>query len=131
MDYFVPIRIVVSTNILKWVNKLKSINKFNQTFILKYNHPSIFNLIYNRKPLTTGLNILITLLKLGGFDKIDLYGFTFYKDWNNSILRTDGGLSLGISSAHDYDFEKTFIFNKLDEYNEDKNVITFYGNSTL
>jgi hypothetical protein len=131
LDYFVPIRIVVSTNVSKWINTLKTINKFNQTFILKYNHPSIFNIVYTRKPLTTGLNTLITLLKLGGFSEINLYGFTFYKDWENSILRTEAGLKTGISTAHDYNFERTFIFNKLDEYNKDKNVITFYGNSTL
>jgi hypothetical protein len=130
LDYFVPIRIIVCNNVTKWINKLKTINKYNQTFILKYNHPSILNIDYG-KSLTTGLNTLITLVKLGGYAKIDLYGFTFYKDGKNSILRTDAGLASGISNVHDYEFEKEFIFDKMSEYNKDKNIITFYDNRTF
>jgi hypothetical protein len=65
------------------------------------------------------------------FSEINLYGFTFYKDWENSILRTDAGLSSGISKIHDYDFEREFIYSKMSEHNKKKNIITFYGNSTL
>jgi hypothetical protein len=130
LDYFVPIRIIVCNNVSKWVNTLKTINKYDQTFILKYNHPSILNLDY-KKPLTTGLNTLITLIKIGGYDQIDMYGFTFYNGGKNSILRTDAGLSSGISKIHDYDFEREFIYSKMSEHNKKKNIITFYGNSTL
>ena len=130
LDYFVPIRIIICNNVIKWVSKLKTINRYDQTFILKYNHPSIFGFDLN-KSLTTGLNTLITLMKLGGYNRIDLYGFTFYKDGKNSILRTDAGLVSGISKVHDYEFEKTFIFDKMSEYDKDKNIITFYDNSTL
>jgi hypothetical protein len=130
LNYFVPIRIIVCNNVTKWVNTLKTINKYNQTFILKYNHPSILNLDY-KKPLTTGLNTLITLIKIGGYDQIDMYGFTFYNGGKNSILRTDAGLSSGISKIHDYDFEREFIYSKMSEHNKKKNIITFYGNSTL
>jgi hypothetical protein len=130
LDYFVPIRIIVCNNVSKWVNTLKTINKYDQTFILKYNHPSILNIDY-KKPLTTGLNTLITLIKIGGYKQIDMYGFTFYNGGKNSILRTDAGLSSGISKIHDYDFEREFIYSKMSEHNKKKNIITFYGNSTL
>jgi hypothetical protein len=130
LDYFVPIRIIVCNNVSKWVNTLKTINKYDQTFILKYNHPSILNIDY-KKPLTTGLNTLITLIKIGGYDQIDMYGFTFYNGGKNSILRTDAGLISGISNIHDYNFEREFIYSKMSEHNKKKNIITFYGNSTL
>jgi hypothetical protein len=130
LDYFVPIRIIVCNNVSKWANTLKTINKYDQTFILKYNHPSILNIDY-KKPLTTGLNTLITLIKIGGYDQIDMYGFTFYNGGKNSILRTDAGLISGISNIHDYNFEREFIYSKMSEHNKKKNIITFYGNSTL
>ena len=130
LDYFVPIRIIVCNNVSKWVNTLKTINKYDQTFILKYNHPSILNIDY-KKPLTTGLNTLITLIKIGGYKQIDMYGFTFYNGGKNSILRTDAGLSSGISNIHDYNFEREFIYSKMSVYNKNKNIITFYDNHTL
>lgn len=130
LDYFVPIRFIVCNNVSKWVNTLKKVNKYNQTFILKYNHPSILSIDY-KKSLTTGLNTLITLIKLGGYDQIDMYGFTFYEGGKESILRTKAGLASGISTVHDYEFERDFIYSRMSEHNKNKNIITFYDNSTL
>lgn len=130
LDYFVSIRLIMCNNLTKWAKKLNTLNKFNQTFILKYNHPTTLDLHYGAQ-LTTGLNTLITLLKLGGYKKIDLFGFTFYDGWDKSILRTDVGLTHPISKVHDYGFEKSFIFEKMDDYDKENNIITFYDNCSL
>ena len=120
----------MSNSISKWVNKIITLNKFKQTFILKYNHPIILGLNYHRQ-LTTGLNTLITLLKIGGFKNIDLFGFTFYENWENSILRTKDGMDYPISKVHDYEFEKSFIFQNMTSYNKEDNIFRFYDNRSL
>lgn len=132
LDYFVPIRFIASINLGRWIEKIESIDKFNQGLLLKYNHHNeIKGQQKDKKPTTTGFIMLTLLLKLGGFKKLDLIGFNFYEGGMNSILRTDEGVALSISQVHDYDFEKSIIMANANEYDNKNNIITFYGNSTL
>lgn len=132
LDYFVPIRFIVSILLKNWINKIQNIDKFKQSFLLKYNH---HNEIQGQKttgaPPTTGFIMLTLLLKLGGFKKLDLIGFNFYESGVNSILRTDEGIALDISNVHDYDFEKEVIMKSASSHDKKNNIITFYDNSTI
>lgn len=130
LDYPTTIRFIVANNLTKWAKKIKSLNKFKQTFILKYNHPISFGIDHKRQ-LTTGINTLLTLLKIGGYKKINLFGFTFYKDWDNSILRSDGGLAYPISKVHDYEYERALISGGMAKHDKKNNIITFNANSSL
>lgn len=132
LEYFVPIRFIVSINLSNWVNKVETLGKFDQGLLLKYNHHNeIKGQQKDKKPTTTGFVMLTLLLKLGGFKKLDLIGFNFYEGGMDSILRTDEGVALNISKVHDYNFEKSMIMAHANEYDNKNNIITFYGNSTL
>ena len=61
---------------------------------------------------TTGFKVLRLLLHLGGFYKINLVGFNFYKYGKDSVFRTVDG----VSTDHDYEYEKN-------EYNKSIRVI--------
>jgi hypothetical protein len=132
LDQFVPIRFIVSISLKKWINKIQSLDKFKQSFLLKYNH---HNELKDQKttgaPPTTGFVMLTLLLKLGGFKKLDLIGFNFYDSGISSILRTDEGLALDISTVHNYDLEKEIIMKTASGYDKENNIITFYDNSTI
>jgi len=126
LDKFVPIRFILSNNSKKWVDKIKSIDRYKHSLLLKYNHHS--NLSDNFKepsPSTTGFSALILLLKLGGYNKINLFGFNFYDGGYKSILRTDVGMKSPISKVHNYSFEKKFILKNLSSHDEKNNIITF------
>lgn len=132
LDYFVPIRFIISIMFKNWVNKIESLDKFKQSFLLKYNH---HNEIQGQKttsaPPTTGFVMLTLLLKLGGFKKLDLIGFNFYETGISSILRTNEGFALDISTVHDYAFEKDIIMKNASNYDKKNNIITFYDNSAV
>lgn len=132
LEKFVPIRFILSNNISNWGKKVSNLNKFKQGTILKYNHHTV--LPYNFKddePTTTGFATLIFLLKIGGYEKINMYGFDFYQDGNDSIFRTPNGMDLPISTVHDYLFEKEFMMEYSYEYDDKKNLITFYDYSAF
>lgn len=132
LDYFVPIRFIVSNNLNKWSNKILSLNKFDQSLLLKYNHHNeIEGQQKDKNPSTTGFVMLTILLKLGGFKKLDLIGFNFYESGLDSILRTDEGVLLNISNVHDYDYEKKIIMSNAYEYDKKNNIITYYDSSAL
>jgi hypothetical protein len=132
LDQFVPIRFVVSISLKNWIKKIESLDKFKQSLILKYNHHNEINgQKITNKPPTTGFVMLTLLLKLGGYEKIDLIGFNFYENGLESILRTDEGVSLNISSVHDYNFEKNSIMENANSYDKENNIITFYDNSSI
>lgn len=132
LEYFVPIRFIVSINLTNWVNKIESIGKFNQGLLLKYNHHNeIKGQQKDKRPTTTGFVMLTLLLKLGGFKELNLIGFNFYEGGMDSILRTDEGVALNISKVHDYNFEKSMIMAHANKYDDKNNIITFYDNSTL
>jgi hypothetical protein len=132
LEYFVPIRFIVSINLTNWINKVETLNKFNQGLLLKYNHHNeIKGQQKDKRPTTTGFVMLTLLLKLGGFKELNLMGFNFYEGGMNSILRTDEGVALNISNVHDYNFEKSMIMAHANKYDDKNNIITFYDNSTL
>jgi len=132
LEQFVPIRFIASISLKKWITKIKSLNKFKQSFLLKYNH---HNEIQGQEtigaPPTTGFVMLTLLLKLGGFKKLDLIGFNFYESGTSSILRTDEGMGLSISNVHDYNLEKAIIMKNASNHDRLNNIITFYDNSTV
>ena len=132
LEQFVPIRFIVSISLKKWVTKIKSLDKFKQSFLLKYNH---HNEIKGQEtigvPPTTGFVMLTLLLKLGGFKKLDLIGFNFYESGASSILRTDEGMGLNISNVHDYDLERKIIIKNASNHDKLNNIISFYDNSTV
>jgi hypothetical protein len=126
LDKFVPIRFILSNNSKKWVDKVKSINKYKHSLLLKYNHHSNLSDSFKEpSPSTTGFSTLILLLKLGGYNKINLFGFNFYDGGYKSILRTDVGMQSPISKVHNYAFEKKFILSNLSRHDEKNNIITF------
>ncbi len=132
LDYFVPVRFIISNNLNKWINKIKNLNKFNQSLLLKYNHHNeIIGHPKDKNPTTTGFVMLSLLLKIGGFKKVDLIGFNFYENGLNSILRTHEGTLLDISKVHDYGYEKMVIMDNAYEYDKKNNIITYYDNSSL
>jgi len=132
LDKFVPIRFIVSISLKKWINKIKSLNKFKQTFLLKYNHHNeLKDQETTGAPPTTGFVMLTLLLKLGGFKKLDLIGFNFYDSGVSSILRTDEGVALDISKVHNYNLERDIIMKTLNNHDKENNIITFYDNSSI
>jgi hypothetical protein len=132
LNNFAPIRFILSGIKTNWAKKILTLNKFNQSTILKYNHHSILpGNFKDDSPTTTGFATLILLLKIGGFKKINMFGFDFYQKGNDSLFRTDIGMESQISTVHDYFFEKEFIMEYSYEYNDKKNIITFYDYSTF
>lgn len=130
LNNFAPIRFILSGNKIHWAKKILTLNKFNQSTILKYNHHSILpDNFRDDSPTTTGFATLILLLKIGGFEKINMFGFNFYQNGNDSLFRTDVGMKSSISTVHDYFFEKEFIMEYSYEYDDKKNIITFYDYS--
>jgi hypothetical protein len=132
LDQYVPIRFILSNHSTNWSKKLKTIDKFKQGSILKYNHHVIIPQNFKEPhPSTTGFSTLILLLKLGGYEKINMFGFNFYEGGDSSIYRTDGGMQLPISKVHNYNFEKNFVMEYSYEFNKKDNIITFYDYSTF
>jgi hypothetical protein len=87
-----------------------------------------------KAPPTTGLVMLLLLLKLGGFKKISMYGFTFYENGKESIFRNSdvaGLVADEISDVHDYSYEKWFVFNAATEYDNLNNIYNFYNRTSL
>jgi hypothetical protein len=131
LNEYVPIRFIIANHPNNWSNKIKKLNKFKQGAFLKYNHHSIIQNFKEIHPSTSGFVALILLLKLGGYEKINLFGFNFYQGGVNSIFRTDGGMVLPISTVHDYDFEKNFLNEYSYEYSKSDNIFTFYDYSSF
>jgi hypothetical protein len=132
LNNFAPIRFILSGNKINWAKKILTLNKFNQSTILKYNHHSTLpGNFRDDSPTTTGFATLILLLKIGGFQKINMFGFDFYQNGNDSLFRTDVGMESPISTVHDYFFEKEFMMEYSYEYDDKKNIITFYDYSTF
>jgi hypothetical protein len=132
LNQYVPIRFILANSITNWSNKLNKLDKFKQGSILKYNHHSIIpNNFKEPHPSTTGFSTLIMLLKLGGYSKINMFGFNFYENGVNSIFRNDAGMNMSISKVNNYLFEKQFIMEYCYENNNKENIITFYDHSTL
>lgn len=132
LNEYAPIRIIISSNIKNWVNKLLTINKYKQGVILKYNHQQVIqNKFKEPAPTTSGTTVLLLLLKLGGYSKINLFGYNFYKTGEDSIFRNQNGMSFPISKVHNYDLEKEFLTISSHNYDEKYNIYTFHGNSPL
>jgi len=132
LNEYVPIRFILSNSLSNWSNKLVKIDKYKQGSILKYSHHAIIPSNFKEPhPSTTGFSTLILLLKLGGYHKINMFGFNFYEDGVNSIFRNDAGMDMSISNVHNYLFEKEFIIGCSYEYDDKKNIITFYDHSTF
>jgi hypothetical protein len=132
LDEFVPIRFILSNHLGRWVDTLKELNLHSQSFFLKYNHHTSINTLYKDKtPPTSGFVTLTLLLKLGGFKRIDLFGFTFYDGGGASILRNEKGTEEGVSKVHDYDFEKEAIFSNAHKYDKKFNIFTFLDPKNL
>jgi len=132
LDVYVPIRYIISIHSKNWISKLKTLNKYSQGTLLKFNHHSIIpNTLKDNNPATSGFATLILLLKLGGYKKINMFGFNFYEGGQASILRKKEGMNYPISKVHDYALEKVFVLNNADSIDKDQNIITFYDNSSL
>jgi hypothetical protein len=132
LDVYVPIRYIISIHSKNWISKLKTLNKYSQGTLLKFNHHSIIpNALKDNNPATSGFVTLILLLKLGGYKKINMFGFNFYEGGQASILRKKEGMNYPISKVHDYALEKVFVLNNADSIDKDQNIITFYDNSSL
>jgi hypothetical protein len=125
-EYYVPVRIITSTT-----EKLSKLDKYNQSYVLNWDHDCYDNNFTlneknyfekNGKIPTTGFTILRLLLKLGGYYKINLFGFTFYEGGNDSIFRS----AKGISNAHDYEYESKCIMDSCYYFDQINNIITFY-----
>jgi hypothetical protein len=131
LDKYVPIRFIVSNRLDRWAKKLKNNNNVKQGSLLKYNHHTVLENHFKEKhPPTTGFTTLILLLKLGGYEKIDMFGFNFYDDGQNSIFRTENGMKIPISDVHNYNFEKQIIMDNSHKFDKKNNIITFYDYST-
>jgi glycosyltransferase involved in cell wall biosynthesis len=127
LNVFVPIRFIVSNHLGRWVDAIKELSLYSQSFFLKYNHHTSINTSYKDKiPPTSGFVTLTLLLKIGGFKRIDLFGFTFYEGGESSILRNDKGTEEGVSKIHDYNFEKDAVFINAHEYDKKNNIFTFF-----
>jgi hypothetical protein len=118
-EYYTPIRFVLSTT-----DNLSKLGRYNQSYLLKCDH-NTYNFVFTNEEKeiipTSGFKILRLLLKLGGFYKINLIGFTFYEGGDSSVFRSVGG----ISKVHDYNYERDYIFNNCNHYDKDNNIITF------
>jgi hypothetical protein len=127
LNEFVPIRFILSNHLGRWIDTLKESRLYAQSFFLKYNHHTSIGTSYKDKtPPTSGFSTLTLLLKLGGFKRIDLFGFTFYEGGESSILRNENGTKEGISKIHNYNFEKDAIFANSHEYDKKNNIFTFF-----
>lgn len=132
LDVYVPIRYILSIHSKNWISKLKTIDKYKQGTFLKFNHHSIIPSIFkDSNPATSGFSTLVLLLKLGGYKKINMFGFNFYEGGQTSILRKKEGMAYPISRVHDYSLEKLLVINNADAIDKDQNIITFYDNSSL
>jgi len=120
-EYYVPIRFVLSTT-----EDLSKLGRYNQSYVLKYDHRSYDGVFTDEEKKivpTSGFKILRLLLKLGGFYKINLIGFTFYEGGESSVFRS----TEGISKVHNYDYERDYIIKNCYNYDEINNIITFFN----
>jgi glycosyltransferase involved in cell wall biosynthesis len=128
LDVFVPIRFVISNHLGRWLDTIKALDHFKQGFLLKYNHHATITKEYmDPTPSTSGFVTLLLLLKLGGFAKINLFGFTFYAEGQGSIYRNAKGMEYEISKVHDYDYEREAITLAASEYDKKTGVISIIG----
>lgn len=118
-EYYVPIRFITSTTV-----NFSTLNRYNQSYVLRYDYrcyDEVFTKFEMKMVPTTGFKVLRLLLHLGGFYKINLVGFNFYKYGKDSVFRTVDGFS----TDHDYEYEKNYIMNNCQYYDDENNIITF------
>ena len=128
-NIFCPLRFIVCNHVGKWARRIEIHDPYSQSLMLKCSHASIFSSnpsIYPSPP-SSGFVMLQTLLHIGGFKSIKLFGFTFYKGGFDDLLRTNEGLQDGLSKVHDYAYEEDFI--KSNSYYDHKNNIYIFSSS--
>lgn len=137
-DIKTPIRAIVSISLDRWIDSVKTkIIKHKQGSIIRFHHVESmrnYKELDIKAPPTTGFVMLLLLLKLGGFKKISIYGFTFYENGQESIFRNSNvaGLAVNeISDIHDYCYEKWFIINAATEYDKRNNIYKFYDRTSM
>jgi hypothetical protein len=126
----VKYRIVFSAIRRNWVHFMtNTINKNAQSKVVKIHYTLNTKEItkfteYNGGAPTSGFNIIRTIHSLGGYTELNLIGFNFYKDKENSILRLDDAMICPISEIHNYEYEKEWIMENSIDFNEILNIIT-------
>ena len=121
----VHIRFVFSGGKDNWINFIKTkLDPNKQDYILDSHWPIFDNMIDQSEKIipTSGFNTLRIIHSLGGYQKFNLIGFTFYNKIND--VYRDNACYTTISKVHNYPYEKQWVLDNALDIDTCKNIIS-------